>query len=180
MAQFFRINGGSTQFRGVVPDIIYPTAVDIDDEGERSLDNALPWARINALEHGYDNLGPLDRYRRLHQSRAKSDPGFNYLVKENFLLKKIRDREYISLHKKKRKQEWEERKQSRKERKNRFLLSVGITLPNDDDKDETESKRRSSEDDADLKAIRKIGLKEAARILADFIGRPSPRAAMAN
>ena len=42
MAQFFRVNGGSTQFRGVVPDIIYPTVSDSDDEGERSHDNALP------------------------------------------------------------------------------------------------------------------------------------------
>ncbi|MCU7855464.1 MAG: PDZ domain-containing protein, partial [Candidatus Thiodiazotropha sp. (ex Lucinoma borealis)] len=46
MAQFFRINGGSTQHRGVVPDIQFPTAKYSDEYGERSLENALPWAQI--------------------------------------------------------------------------------------------------------------------------------------
>ena len=48
MAQFFRVNGGSTQNRGVEPDITFPSAGEPDDYGERSLDNALPWAQIKA------------------------------------------------------------------------------------------------------------------------------------
>ena len=46
IAQFFRVNGEGTQHRGVVPDVLFPTAMDSDAQGERSLDNALPWAEV--------------------------------------------------------------------------------------------------------------------------------------
>ncbi|NDP60433.1 MAG: tail-specific protease [Oxalobacteraceae bacterium] len=45
-AQFFRINGGTTQLRGVKPDITFPTDLDADDRGESGFDNALPWTQI--------------------------------------------------------------------------------------------------------------------------------------
>ncbi|MED5228361.1 MAG: S41 family peptidase, partial [Pseudomonadota bacterium] len=46
IAQFFRINGDSTQHRGVVPDILLPTARDDAERGERGLENALPWQQV--------------------------------------------------------------------------------------------------------------------------------------
>ncbi len=46
IAQFFRVNGGSTQLRGVTPDISFPLTVDAKDFGESSYDNALPWVSI--------------------------------------------------------------------------------------------------------------------------------------
>ena len=45
-AQFYRINGESTQFHGVSPDISWPLPKINEDFGERSLDNALPWNKI--------------------------------------------------------------------------------------------------------------------------------------
>ncbi len=178
MAQFFRVNGGSTQFRGVVPDIIYPTAVGTDEEGESSLDNALPWASINALKYARVNLGSLDNYRNLHQQRIKSDLGFNYLVEENNSVNKIRKEKYVSLNEEKRKQRWEQRKQEKKDRKNRFFESIGKKPADDGEGDSTDRKRKTAVE-ADLKVIREIGVKEAARILADYITESSPRAAMA-
>ena len=59
MAQFFRVNGGSTQNRGVVPDIRFPSAGDPDDYGERSMDNALPWTQIDAAR--YDAAGDMSQ-----------------------------------------------------------------------------------------------------------------------
>ena len=46
IAQFFRVNGGSTQLRGVTPDISFPLTVDATEFGESSYDNALPWTSI--------------------------------------------------------------------------------------------------------------------------------------
>ena len=43
--KFYRINGGSTQRKGVTPDIIMPTGFDNDDIGESFEDNALPWGQ---------------------------------------------------------------------------------------------------------------------------------------
>lgn len=52
VAQFFRINGGTTQLQGVTPDIRFPmTAVDGENRGESSFDNALPWVQITAAEY---------------------------------------------------------------------------------------------------------------------------------
>ena len=46
IAQFFRVAGGSTQHKGVIPDITFPTALSNEDHGERALENALPWDSI--------------------------------------------------------------------------------------------------------------------------------------
>lgn len=179
MAQFFRVDGASTQFRGVVPDIIYPTASESNDEGERSLENALPWASIKALEHARSNLGPFDAYRSLHSNRIKSDVGFDYLVKEDKVLKEIRDEKVVSLNEEKRKQSWEKRKQANKDRRNLFFKSIGAKPAYDGEDDDVDDVKKKSAAEADLKVIREIGVKEAARILADYITVSAPRAAMA-
>ncbi|WP_035341499.1 carboxy terminal-processing peptidase, partial [Dickeya sp. DW 0440] len=44
--KFYRINGGSTQRKGVTPDIIMPTGNEVVDTGEKFEDNALPWDSI--------------------------------------------------------------------------------------------------------------------------------------
>jgi len=180
MAQFFRVNGGSTQFRGVVPDIIYPTVSDSDDEGERSHDNALPWAKIAEVNHSIYKLGPLDIFRKQHQERIKSDAGFNFLIQERDVLSEIRKEKSVSLNLGKRKQEWKKRKQEKKERKNRFFASVGIkpAYDGEDDSKFTSKKRNALE--TDQKVIKKIGLKEAASILSDYIAITAPRAAMSS
>ena len=69
MAQFFRVNGGSTQNRGVVPDIAFPSAGDPDDYGERSLDNALPWTRIDPAR--FETAGDLSQLVAVAESRYR-------------------------------------------------------------------------------------------------------------
>jgi carboxyl-terminal processing protease len=44
--KFYRINGGSTQRKGVTPDIIMPTGVDSVETGEAFEDNAINWDSI--------------------------------------------------------------------------------------------------------------------------------------
>jgi carboxyl-terminal processing protease len=51
VAQFFRVNGGTTQLRGVVPDIPLKGGSDEGDFGEASFDNALPWAQIAPVNY---------------------------------------------------------------------------------------------------------------------------------
>ncbi|MEP4099216.1 carboxy terminal-processing peptidase, partial [Paraglaciecola sp.] len=55
IAKFYRINGGSTQHKGVIPDILFPSVIDHADWGESQEDNALPWdsiARANYTTFG--------------------------------------------------------------------------------------------------------------------------------
>jgi carboxyl-terminal processing protease len=47
-AGFYRIAGGSTQLKGVTPDVILPSMYDVLDMGEESLPHALPWSQVRA------------------------------------------------------------------------------------------------------------------------------------
>ncbi|MHC4055835.1 carboxy terminal-processing peptidase, partial [Bradyrhizobium sp. 25ACV] len=51
ISQFFRVNGGTTQLRGVTPDISLPGLSDPTSFGETSYDNALPWAEIKPAKY---------------------------------------------------------------------------------------------------------------------------------
>ena len=75
MAQFFRVNGGSTQNRGVVPDISFPSAGDPGEYGERSYDNALPWTSIDPAR--FDPSGDLNRMVAVADNRYQSRIGEN-------------------------------------------------------------------------------------------------------
>ncbi len=84
MAQFFRVNGGSTQNRGVVPDIRFPSAGDPDEYGERSMDNALPWTSIDSAR--YDPSGDLSRLVAVadsrYQNRILGNQEFSWLLSD--------------------------------------------------------------------------------------------------
>ncbi|MES9883661.1 MAG: carboxy terminal-processing peptidase [Sedimenticola sp.] len=168
MAQFFRINGGSTQFRGVVPDIIYPSADDSEEHGERGLDNALPWAEIRPASFEHQGLSSLQKYRGQHQTRIKSDPGFVYLTSQASLLKEVRERDTVSLKETERKKEWESRESHQKALKNSFREAIGLKALTDEE-EEAEDKKRLADGDKHDDPFTKIMLNEAARILSDYI-----------
>ena len=84
IAQFFRITGASTQHRGVVPDIALPSRGPDLPYGEKALENALPFAEIDATTFSQvSNDHPaydLDQLRKIHNARVLSDPDFSYLA----------------------------------------------------------------------------------------------------
>lgn len=46
--QYFRVSGGSTQLKGVVPDVLLPDPMSFVESGERTLPHAIPWSTIGA------------------------------------------------------------------------------------------------------------------------------------
>lgn len=104
IAKFYRINGGSTQHKGVVPDIILPSAIDPAEWGESQEDNALPWDSIlRARYSAIDSLGKtVAQLGEKHQQRIAKEPEFNYLLKDIARYKAEKDRNYISLNEKQR------------------------------------------------------------------------------
>ena len=77
-ASFYRIAGGSTQLRGVAPDIVVPTAFDAMEVGEEFLPNALPWSIVDAAGYARETaLAPLiPELRRRSVARLAQDPQF--------------------------------------------------------------------------------------------------------
>ena len=53
--KFYRINGGSTQLEGVKSDIVMPDRYEYLKMGERDVDNAMPWDKIDAAEYNVWN-----------------------------------------------------------------------------------------------------------------------------
>lgn len=82
--KFYRINGGSTQRKGVTPDILMPTGSEETETGEKFEDNALPWDSIKPAS--WVKAGDLNAFEpdllRLHQQRIAKDPEFQYIMKD--------------------------------------------------------------------------------------------------
>lgn len=49
--KFYRINGGSTQLEGVSSDVVMPDRYSYAKMGERDVDNAMPWDKIDAADY---------------------------------------------------------------------------------------------------------------------------------
>ncbi|WP_283130679.1 carboxy terminal-processing peptidase [Enterovibrio norvegicus] len=118
--KFYRINGGSTQNLGVVPDIAFPTAVDPEETGESVEENALPWDSINPAAYSTvgNTNGLVVELGKLHQSRIKNDEEFGFIAEDIAEYKAIKDDNVISLNEKSRIAEREEEDKKRLARLN--------------------------------------------------------------
>jgi carboxyl-terminal processing protease len=127
IAKFYRINGGSTQHRGVLPDIEFPTAVDPKDWGESKEENALPWDQIGKAKYSKlsDVSADVAYLSSLYQQRIKENSEFNYLLSDIETYKSEKDDKTVSLNLKTRKDKREERKEKRFIRANERLVSMG-------------------------------------------------------
>ncbi|WP_193601674.1 carboxy terminal-processing peptidase [Marinobacter salexigens] len=99
-SKFYRVSGGSTQHKGVIPDIEIPSRIDKTRIGEDALDHALPWDQIDAVPHTryFDFSGIIDELRKRHDDRFATSPDFRLLQKEIDFLNEQRQRETVSLN----------------------------------------------------------------------------------
>jgi carboxyl-terminal processing protease len=127
IAKFYRINGGSTQHRGVLPDISFPSAIDPEDWGESKEENALPWDQIDRAQ--YNKLNDINTdvsyLTSLYQERVKDNNEFNYLLSDIEKYKAEKDDKTISLNLDTRKAKRKERKAKQLIRANERLVSMG-------------------------------------------------------
>jgi len=98
--EFFRINGGSTQLRGVTPDLQYPSNGDDKDFGESTYDNALPWTQIAPADYKpvADMKAYLPQLTQMHDARVAKSPAWQLMLDELNQYKKLADRTTISLN----------------------------------------------------------------------------------
>ncbi|WP_305370754.1 carboxy terminal-processing peptidase [Photobacterium leiognathi] len=125
--KFYRINGGSTQNLGVVPDISFPTAVDPSETGESVEDNALPWDSIKPAKyqqlHSYSSIIP--KLNEEHLARIKKDMEFGFIDEDIQTYKKEKDINTISLNEKARIAEQDKEDAERLARLNQRQKSLG-------------------------------------------------------
>ncbi|NNH34160.1 carboxy terminal-processing peptidase [Acinetobacter sp. NIPH 2377] len=96
--KFYRVTGGSTQNKGVVPDI---KLVDIYNEefGERKAKNALEWDTIPTAP--FKREGSVQPYvqnlAQMSQQRVVADPQFKYLEQRKAIAKKTEEQKRVVL-----------------------------------------------------------------------------------
>jgi carboxyl-terminal processing protease len=96
--KFYRINGGSTQFKGVVPDIILPDAYAYLDQGEKDSDYPLKWDEISPAKYKTWNQAPaIDKLRTASNARVASNATFKMITQTAERMKKRKDDTMVSL-----------------------------------------------------------------------------------
>ena len=117
-SKYYRVNGMSTQNKGVIPDIELPITWDINTVGESSYPTALAWDEIRPYRHRKfkDNEDLIDEVINQFEFRLKDEPNLNYL-------KKVRNRYDLNKNKKFLSLNIEER-EIQKELRKEWLLNI--------------------------------------------------------
>lgn len=203
--KFYRATGESTQKKGVVPDIILPSLGSYIEYGETTLDNPMPWDKIDPANYDHMNLVQpyLAELKKRSSARISSDKDFKYLLDDIEQYKKLIAEKKVSLNEQRRlkeKQQAEEKIVARKkERKSRAASKdkvYALTLKQVDtpglpplyvpkDAIKAPGEIISPADDAPQSADTKvtgppldITLNEAEKILSDLIALSSGRVAV--
>ena len=166
IAQFYRVSGGSNQHKGVIPDIVLPTAVDSDEHGERSYKNAIPWDKVKPAKFRPASA-PVEIFKQAqvkHEERLENDKLFKLLMKELNLVRENTDKKSVPLMESKRKKQRNELEATKKELENEFRIAQGLEPLGDGEEDDTKKSEDEEEDPQ-----RDIILMESSRILNDLI-----------
>jgi len=185
LSQFFRINGGSTQNRGVIPDIQFPERAGSDSYGESEYENALPWTSIKRSSYNMqgDLTKEIPKLRKNYNARELLNPEFTFIKEDFDYYNKLKDDKSVSLSEKIRKAESKKQEDRKIERKQKrlaitegeldpLITEVEVvfnseTVEEEDEKDEMdedelENTKNNSEPAGDFI------LMEAARIVAEL------------
>ena len=172
-SKFYRVSGDSTQNRGVIPDISYPSIFDLEEVGEQSLDNALPWDTIHPISHvKYSDIKPkVQTLTSNHQQRMDNDPDYRYLLDRIAYIEEQKDINILSLNEETRKSEKVEANDTILKLTNIMRSKKGLepfkTFDDfEDDQDEKSAKANSA---TTIDVDNDFLLRESAHILSDFI-----------
>lgn len=168
IGKFYRINGGSTQNRGVIPDIALPSGVDPDEIGENSRSGALPWDQIQATRfRAGDPLDGTIAYLTQHEvERMQSDPDVRYLLSGIEARAAMRAQTTVSLNLDKRLAEREEQRKTQLERENLRRKADGLPAI-------------ASLEELRTEDIPDVLLKQTTQILGDYVALNQSEQALA-
>ena len=166
VAKFYRVNGSSTQMKGVVPDLELPTPYKADEFGESSQPSAMPWDQIASSKYQMtDDISEklVAQLRDKHNQRMKSDEELKKLAEDMVAFRKAREDKMVSLQIDKRRKE-----RAEAEKKRAALKDLG----DDGDLDEDEDIASDSSTVAKATPVAKkkdVYLTETSRIVADLV-----------
>ena len=181
-ARFYRINGSSTQVKGVASDIRLPSAIDErTDVGEDKLPNALPWSRIEpaACDMIWNMKDYVERLKELSVARTSGAREWERRFQIIKLYREASERKTVPLERETRKKMMKEDRDIFDEAEDPDFMSdedLAVELPLDekeqptnDDKGEKDSPATATGKDETSSPPKDIVLTEALNILADLV-----------
>ncbi len=175
VAQFFRVDGDTTQHAGVTPEIQFPVTVDASEFGESTFDNALPATKIAVAPHpSLGNFAPiLPTLEQHHAARVAKDLEFVWREQDVAEFRAEREKKVISLNEAERRAE-RDRDLAKREARKAERKALGLTQPGGpEDDDGLQADERSVQDQVAAEEAAKKRpdplLKETAAILSDAI-----------
>ncbi len=154
-AKFYRVSGESTQHKGVIPDILFPSFYNLKDDGESSLPNPLPWDKIDYVPHNgcLSLTQAIIDLKALHNERRTASPDLKYLIEKIEYYKAESKMNTLSLHMETRKNEFEKTdkwkldlENTRRKAKNQTPIEKLEDLEKDND-EKNEDENDSANDD---------------------------------
>jgi carboxyl-terminal processing protease len=174
LQKFYRINGGSTQLRGVYSDIVLPDNLEYLKVREKDDPDALPWDEINKASYsnwssGYD----LKTIQQLSSQRIDNDVKFNLIRENTEWLAKQNDKHYSLQLEKYRKEQKMIRSTIRQvESLMKLEDEINVTALSTETNRWAEDKNKQDRFNQWLKGLRKdIYLDQAVKVVNDMIGQ---------
>ncbi len=158
VAKFYRISGSSTQHKGVLPDISFPSVIPLDKYGEDTEPSALPFdmiAKSNYTKVG-DLSGVIPQLTKAHEQRMANNANYKYLLEDIADYKKRQNETSVTLNEQQLKQQRDSDEQKAFERNNLRRAALGLTPLQ-------KGQTRPKNEDLDFLKM------EAGQILTDFI-----------
>ena len=169
-SKYYRIDGSSTQNKGVLPDIELLSTWDIETVGESSYPTALEWDTVRPYRHkkfSFD-ADKVVEIKNLYSQRLTTSPNLKYLgeVRDRYYLNK--DKKLLSLNLETRKSEKEARKDWLLQIENKRREGLGLEIFSTyEDLDENNKKNENTNNDIDFK--RDYLLIESTNIINDYL-----------
>jgi carboxyl-terminal processing protease len=100
IAKFYRISGGSTQFRGVIPDIEFPSIYADKEYGEDASEFALPYDEIKPQNYSVQGNAKsrLSQLKKSHEMRMLTSTNYKFLIEDIQNVNEVRNKQYVTLN----------------------------------------------------------------------------------
>jgi carboxyl-terminal processing protease len=169
-SKYYRVDGSSTQNKGVLPDIELLSTWDIESVGESSYPTALEWDTVRPYRHKKFNFdsNQIIEIKNLYSQRLNSSPNLKYLgeVRDRYYLNK--DKKLLSLNLDTRKLEKDARKNWLLQIENKRRESLGLEIFGTyEDLEESNKKNENTNNDIDYE--RDYLLIESTNIINDYL-----------
>ena len=169
-SKYYRIDGSSTQNKGVIPDIELLSTWDIESVGESSYPTALEWDTIRPYRHKKFNFNSsqIDEIKGLYSKRLDTSPNLKYLIEVRERYYSNKDKKLLSLNLDTRKHEKNDRKDWLLRIENNRRKGLGLdTFLTYEDLNESNKKNENTNNDIDFE--RDYLLIESTNIINDYL-----------